>query len=139
MNGEDRGGDDPADLVDGDPRRLIGLEPIEYLAHGAAGRAAEPGIALDDPGAADGGLERAEPLAARIIGVAAERQIGDFAGRATRAADQLAVREDAHADAGAERNEGEATGLAAVAAPMLPDRGQIHVVLDGDVDPEPFA
>src|SRR5258707_15649490 len=136
-HGKDCGRDDPADLVDCGPRSLIGLKSIEDVAHGAAGRSAEPGVALDDAGAADGGFQGAEPQATRIIGVSSERQVGDFAGRATCAADEMAVREDAHADAGAERDKSESAGIAAVAAPMLPDRAKIDVGFDGDVDAEP--
>src|SRR4029077_14355228 len=104
-----------------------------------AGRAAERGVAFDEAGAADRGFQGAEPLATRVIRVASERQIGDFAGSTPGAADQMAVREDAHADAGAERDKGEGAGLAAVAAPMLPDRGKVDVALDGDVDAESCA
>ena len=75
-----------------DRRRGGGIalrQAIEDAAHVVGADAAEPAIAFEDRFAADRAFQRADAKAARIERIAAERQIGDLAGRAARAADEL--------------------------------------------------
>jgi len=139
MDREQRRRDRAGRLVEGERRPLILSQPVEDQADWRLRLAAEPLIAVADGGAADRAFQRAELVAARIEGVAAERQIGDLAGRPTRPADELAFGEDAHADAGADGDEDEIALPAAAAAPVLADRGEIDVVFDLDGNAECFG
>ena len=62
--------------------------------------------------------------------VARERQVADLAGGAVEAAEELVVDDDAHADAGADRDHDEGRDAAREPAPLLADGGHVDVVVD---------
>ena len=90
---------------------------------------------------ADGGLEGAIGLGGGSgEGIGTEGEQADFAGSARGAAQHLALDDQAHADAGADGEEGQRPGAAfpADAAHVLAVGGEVAVVVNTDRDAELF-
>ena len=77
----------------------------------------------------------ASPRVDELERFAAKPQEGDLARRAVRAAMQLSVDDEPHADSSADRDEGEGRHVAAVAVYLFGDRRSVDVVLDPSSGP----
>ncbi len=123
----------PRRVVDHLARRRVGRKTREQVAHGHARLAAFGLVALQDAGRADRGLQRPVQLACPIERIAAERQVGDLAGRAAGATQQLAAGHDAHAQAGAHGDIGKIVDATRPAKPAFTQGGDVDVVLDDHI------
>ena len=95
----------PRRFVDGSPGGIVVRHPVEQVAHSQSRRTTGLDVAARDASRADGSFECPVETVRRVKRIAAEGKVGDLAGAAMRAANDLAVGDDAQAEAGAEGND----------------------------------
>ena len=119
-------------------RFVSGFEGVEDVANRVDRLGAGGAVTPHNSSRADFEFERAHGKRVGRDEVGSYRQIGDFAGRAGRAANELAVHDQAEADARAEGEKRCVPTVARAPLPGLAEHSEIDVVLDADLAPEEF-